>query len=123
MWAMNFVDTPKLQSGKIRPVSYTVRMADGRVWRWHCDHLRKRLPVETEGTEPDQRRQLQQPVQLPQPPPSRRAPNEEKQPEEKRTVDTNTEVRSDKDVLITPGAGDTRPVRIRKPPDRLIFSK
>ena len=100
-----------------------MRLVDGRVWRRHCDHLRKHIPVETEGTEPDQQRKLQQPVQLPQPPTNRTAPTEEKQPEEKRTVDTNSEVRSDKDGLVTPGASNTRPVRIRKPPDRLICSK
>ena len=100
-----------------------MRLADGRGWRRRCDHLRKRLPVENEGMEPDQRRQLQQPVQLPQPPTNRTAPTEEKRPEEKRTVDTNTEVRSDKDGLVIPGAGNTRPVRIRKPPNRLIRSK
>ena len=79
--AMNFAGTPKWQPGvleeKTGPVSYTVRLADGRVWRRRCDHLRKRLPAETEGTEPDQRRQLQQPVQLPQPPTNRTAPTEE----------------------------------------------
>ena len=110
---MNFVGAPQWQSGvledKTGAVSYTVSLADGL----------KRLPVETEGTEPDQRRQLQQPVQLPQPPPSRRAPAREQRPEEKRTVD----VRSDKDGLVTPGAGYTRPVHIRKPQDRPKCSK
>ena len=127
VWAMNFAGTPKWQPGvlgqKTGSASYTVRLADGRVWRRHCDHLRKRLPAETEGTEPDQRRHLQQPVQLLQPPTNRTAPTEEQRPEEKRSVDTNTEVRSDKDELVTPGAGNARPVRIRKPPDRLICSK
>ena len=111
VWAINFAGTPKWQPGVLEEkaglVSYTVRLADGRVWRRHCDHLRKRLPVETEGTEPDQRRQLQQPVQLPQPPTNRTAATEEKRPEEKRTVDTNTEVRSDNDGLVTPGAGNS----------------
>ena len=63
---------PGVLEEKTRPVSYTVRLADGRVWRRHCDHLRKRLPAETEGTEPDQRRQLQQPVLLHVQPPSNR---------------------------------------------------
>ena len=120
---MNFAGTPNWQPGvleaKTGPVSYTVRRADGRVWRRRCDHLGKRLPVESEGTEPDQRRQLQQPVLLPQPPPNRTAPTEEKRPEETRTVDTNTEVCSDTDGLVTPGAGNTRPVRVRRPPDGL----
>ena len=127
VWAMNFAGTPKWQPGvleeKTGPVSYTVRLADGRVWRRHCDHLRKRLPAETEGTELDQWRHLQQPVLLPPRPTNRTAPTEEKRPEEKRTVETNTEVRSDKDELVTPGAVNTRPVRNRKPPDRLICSK
>ena len=105
---MNLSGTPKWQSGvledKTGSVSYTVSLADGL----------KRLPVETEGTEPDQRRQLQQPVQLPQPPPSRRPQAREQRSEEKRTVD----VRSNKDGLVTRGAGYPRPVHIRKPQDR-----
>ena len=51
---MNFAGTPNWQPGvleaKTGPVSYTVKLADGRVWRRRCDHLGKRLPMETAPT-------------------------------------------------------------------------
>lgn len=48
--ARNFASGPKWLFGTVEektgPVSYTVRLEDGRLWRRHVDHIRTRFPVE-----------------------------------------------------------------------------
>ena len=50
VWAMNFQAKPKWIPGVLEeqagPVSFTVRLADGRIWRRHQDHLRIKRPEE-----------------------------------------------------------------------------
>ena len=50
VWSMNFAGTPKWLPGVLEtqtgPVSFTVRLPDGRLWKRHVDHLRQRLPHE-----------------------------------------------------------------------------
>ena len=50
VWSMNFAGAPKWLPGVLEtqtgPVSFTVRLSDGRLWKRHIDHLRQRLPHE-----------------------------------------------------------------------------
>ena len=55
VWAMNFAAAaPKWLPGVLQqclgPVTFTVGLTDGRVWRRHIDHLRARLPEENVTT-------------------------------------------------------------------------
>ena len=53
VWAMNFATKPKWLPGvlqtRLGPVSFTVTLTDGRVWRCHVDHLRAHIPEENVG--------------------------------------------------------------------------
>ena len=55
VWAVNFQGTPKWMAGVLEgwlgPLTFTVRLPDGRLWRRHQDHLRHRRP--DERSEPD----------------------------------------------------------------------
>ena len=48
--AMNFGGTPKWLTGvleeKLGPLTFTVRLPDGRVWKRHVDHIKSRSPNE-----------------------------------------------------------------------------
>ena len=55
VWAMNFAAAaPKWLPGVLLqclgPVSFTVGLTDGRVWKRHTDHIRARLPEENVTT-------------------------------------------------------------------------
>ena len=52
-WALNFQRKPKLVptviESQLGPLTFTVRLSDGRLWKRHQDHLRERRPDETES--------------------------------------------------------------------------
>ena len=52
VWAVNFQGSPKWMPGvleqQLGPVSYVVRLQDGRLWRRHQDHLKTRRPEEND---------------------------------------------------------------------------
>ena len=54
VWAVNFQGTPKWIHGVIEqqlgPVTFTIRLPDGRLWRRHQDHLQHGRPKEPGGT-------------------------------------------------------------------------
>ena len=55
VWAMNFAAAaPKWLTGGLLqclgPVSFTIGLTDGRVWKRHTDHIRARLPGENVTT-------------------------------------------------------------------------
>ena len=55
VWAMNFAAAaptwlPGVLQQCLGPVTFTVGLTDGRVWRRHIDHLRARLPEENVTT-------------------------------------------------------------------------
>lgn len=58
VWAMNFQGSPKWMQGvleqQLGPVSYLVRLRDGRLWRRHQDHLKTRRPEENDNIEREQ---------------------------------------------------------------------
>ena len=62
VWAVNFSGTPKWLPGvidddKLGPVTSTVHMTDGRIWKRHHDHLRARHPDESPNmSDPDNNR-------------------------------------------------------------------
>ena len=53
VWAMNFAAKPKWLPGvlqtRLGPMSFTVTLTDGRVWRRHVYHLRAHIPEENVG--------------------------------------------------------------------------
>ena len=55
VWEVNFQGSPKWMKGvleqQLGPVSFGVRLPDGRLWRRHQDHIRVRRPEESEGTQ------------------------------------------------------------------------
>ena len=52
-WALNFQGKPKWMptviESQLGPLTFTVRLSDGRLWKRHQDHLRERRPDETES--------------------------------------------------------------------------
>ena len=52
-WALNFQGKPKwvptVIESQLGPLTFTVRLSDGRLWKRHQDHLRERRPDETES--------------------------------------------------------------------------
>ena len=50
VWAVNFTAKPKWMAGvlheRLGPVTFTVRLTDGRLWKRHTYHLRLRLPTD-----------------------------------------------------------------------------
>ncbi|XP_065190696.1 uncharacterized protein K02A2.6-like [Sycon ciliatum] len=50
VWVINFTSTPKWMPGVLEeclgPATFTVRLDDGRIWKRHADHIRRRLPSE-----------------------------------------------------------------------------
>ncbi|KAK6169532.1 hypothetical protein SNE40_020571 [Patella caerulea] len=57
VWTLNFQGKPKWLSGvieqKLGPVTFSVKLVDGRIWRRHQDHLRKRYPDEERAPNPE----------------------------------------------------------------------
>ena len=51
-WALHFQGKPKWMptviESQLGPLTFTVRLSDGRLWKRHQDHLRERRPDETE---------------------------------------------------------------------------
>ena len=51
VFAMTFTSSSKWVAGILEeclgPLTFTVRLSDGRLWKRHVDHLRSRLPAET----------------------------------------------------------------------------
>lgn len=51
VWALNFAGIPKWLPGvletKLGPVSFLVKLQDGRTWKRHVDHIHKRVPNES----------------------------------------------------------------------------
>ena len=56
---------PTVIENQLGPLTFTVRLSDGRLWKRHQDHLRERRPDETETVGAEQERPE---VQLPPPP-------------------------------------------------------
>ena len=52
-WALNFQGKPKWMptviESQLGPLTFTVRLSDGRMWKRHQDHLRERRHDETES--------------------------------------------------------------------------
>ena len=52
VWAMNFQGKPKwiatVVENQLGPLSFVVRLKDGRTWKRHQDHLRERRPNEND---------------------------------------------------------------------------
>ena len=52
MWAMNFQGKPKwiaaVVENQLGPLTFVVRLKDGRTWKRHQDHLRERRPNEND---------------------------------------------------------------------------
>ena len=52
-WALNFQGSPTWMptviESQLGPLTFTVRLSDGRLWKRHQDHLRERRPGETES--------------------------------------------------------------------------
>ena len=50
VWVLNFAATPKWLSAvleeRLGPLTFSVRLSDGRVWKRHVDHIRSRVPDE-----------------------------------------------------------------------------
>ena len=68
-WALNFQGKPKWMppviENQLGPLTFTVPLNYGRVWKRHQDHLRERRPDETESVGAEQQRPE---VLLPPPP-------------------------------------------------------
>ncbi len=68
-WALHFQGKPKWMptviENQLGPLTFTVRLSDGRLWKRHQDHLRERRPDETKTVGAEQERPE---VQLPPPP-------------------------------------------------------
>ena len=68
-WALNFQGKPKWMptviENQLGPLTFTVRLSDGRLWKRHQDHIRERRPDETETVDTEQQRPE---VLLPPPP-------------------------------------------------------
>ena len=70
-WALNSQGKPKwmptvIENHQLGPLTFTVRLSDGRLWKRHQDHLRERRPDETESVGAEQQRRPE--VLLPPPP-------------------------------------------------------
>ena len=58
---------PTVIENQLGPLTFTVRLSDGRLWKQHQDHLRERRPDETEMVGAEQERpEVQLPPPLPQ---------------------------------------------------------
>ena len=59
-WALNCQGKPKWMptviENQLGPLTFTVRLSDGRLWNRHQDHLRDRRPDETESVGAEQQR-------------------------------------------------------------------
>ena len=59
MWAMNFQGTSKWIAtpveNQLGPLTFVVRMKDGRTWKRHQDHLRERRPNENDEFRTEQK--------------------------------------------------------------------
>ena len=68
VWALNFQGKPKwiptMVENQLGPLTFTVRLRDGRLWKRHQDHLRERRHDETEEVGAEERPAV---VQLPPP--------------------------------------------------------
>ena len=55
MWAMNFQGNPKwiatVVENQLGPLTFVVRLKDGRTWKRHQDHLRERDQMRTTSSE------------------------------------------------------------------------
>jgi transposase InsO family protein len=124
VWVVNFQGSPKWMPGvlenKTGPVSFSVRLPDGRLWRRHVDHIRCRRPEEE--TQPTPTQKLQ--IPFPMPPPSTRgesvsatasAPPHRK--EEK--VAPAAAIRENLPDNSTSGVVTRKSSRVVKPPDKL----
>lgn len=49
VWAMHIAAKPGVLQTRTGPVSFTVSLIDGIVWRRHVEHLRVRIPEEDVG--------------------------------------------------------------------------
>ena len=124
VWVINFAGTPKWVSGvledKLGPVTFTVRLPDGRIWRRHMDHIRACIPMEESNHAPM--------VAVPLPPPDNymsTLPTVSKD----ATLIPAGPATEPKKVNSVPGALETVPnepqlrrsSRVVKPPDKLTL--
>ena len=59
VWAMNFQGKPKwiatVVENQLGPLTFVVRLKDGRTWKLHQDHLRERRPNENDEFRTEQK--------------------------------------------------------------------
>ena len=85
VWAVNSTAKPKWMAGvlheRLGPVTFTVRLTDGRLWKRHTDHLRLRLPTDLTSHQQEKGEQYPAPSSHLAPDPSHLAPSSYPQPE------------------------------------------
>ena len=131
MWAMNFQGKPKwiatVVENQLGPLTFVVRLKDGRTWKRHQDHLRERRPNENDEFRTEQK--------LPDaeisPPPDTEARSIQpvmtySDPDTATTVPTLEQTQTPVSVSVStaPNAVPSptvvrRSTRVSKPPDKL----
>ncbi|XP_013385929.1 uncharacterized protein K02A2.6-like [Lingula anatina] len=122
VWAVNFQGKPKWLPGvlqeRLGPLTFTVRLQDGRLWRRHQDHLKARSPEEGHSND---RGKCELTVEMPpMTSPTNNSVPEIRVPETVVPEPTPVEEREPQEITVN---SDTvvlrRSNRISKPPDRL----
>ena len=127
VWAMNFQGKPKwiatVVENQLGPLTFVVRLKDGRTWKRHQDHLRERRPNEND----EFRKQQKLPDAEMPPPPDIEARS--RQPEMTysnsdtlTTVPTLEHTQTPVSVSVSTAPSPTvvrRSTRVRKPSDKL----
>lgn len=109
VYAMNFTGTPKWLPGILEdtlgPLTFTVRLPDGRVWKRHADHIKARPPAEEGHTSADT---VSDPGWIPTSTPQ--PLSTESPPPAPTLVDTDNEKQ------LSPQVPEPRPEPVSKPP-------
>ena len=131
MWAMNFQGKPKwiatVVENQLGPLTFFVRLKDGRTWKRHQDHLRERRPNENDEFRTEQKLPD---AEIPPPPDteahSRQPVMTYSDPDIATTVPTLEQTQTPVSVSVStaPNAVPSptvvrRSTRVSKPPDKL----
>ena len=131
VWAMNFQGKPKwiatVVENQLGPLTFVVRLKDGRTWKRHQDHLRERRPNENDEFRTEQKLLD---AEIPPPPDtearSRQPVMTYSDPDTATTVPTLEQTQTPVSVSVStaPNAVPSptvvrRSTRVSKPPDKL----
>ena len=127
VWAMNFQGKPKwiatVVENQLGPLTFVVRLKDGRTWKLHQDHLRERRPNENDEFRTEQKLPD---AEMPPPPDtdacSRQPEMTYSNSDTLTTVPTLEQTQTPVSVSVSTAPSPTvvrRSTRVSKPPDKL----